>query len=201
MHVPLRRLLDRATSRRCSRRPRPPQPGGALALVETDGHVFVGVAEELVPVAASLRRMPRREATGETVPIAEGLRIHPLRAHGDIRRRPPRPRTGPRAGGRHAPHEPWRRCSHRRSTSGCWGRRRSTATVRSTCCTASARPSAPRSMPPRSPACCCPRRAGRSCPSRGRAHRATAAVGAGLGRPADVEALVGASRLAGREVP
>lgn len=76
-HVPLRRLLDREATEALVADAASVQPGGRLALVETDGTPFIGDGDWLTPLAGRLRRAIR--AGDEMVSPASAVRLYPLR--------------------------------------------------------------------------------------------------------------------------
>jgi serine phosphatase RsbU (regulator of sigma subunit) len=77
-HVPLRRLLDRETTEALIGAAMAARPGGHLALIETDGTAFAGSGAWLLPLTARLRR-GLAGVTGDTIPVAKGVRLFPLR--------------------------------------------------------------------------------------------------------------------------
>ena len=80
-HAPLRRLLDHDTVEALLGATSAVAPGGDLALVEMDGSVFVGQAGLDAGSPATLQQL-LAEATGDTVQVADGLRMHPLQGNG-----------------------------------------------------------------------------------------------------------------------
>jgi serine phosphatase RsbU (regulator of sigma subunit) len=78
-HLSLRRLLGRKAATELVSTVVDGQPGGQLALVETDGTAFVGGGDWLTPLAARLQRA-LSDAPADVVTVATGLRLHPLRA-------------------------------------------------------------------------------------------------------------------------
>jgi serine phosphatase RsbU (regulator of sigma subunit) len=77
-HVSLRRLLGREAATQLVSTVTDGQPGGQLALVETDGTAFIGGGDWLTPLAARLRRA-LADAPADAVTVSSVV-LHPLRA-------------------------------------------------------------------------------------------------------------------------